>query len=125
MFGPQTQSRNRNIVSCPDAWTSAAQNTRTWLASEKITELTIFPTIAGAGAQDGFVYCVLNAPSDAIAQAWLDPTISTDGIDVQWYKLKIGEHNTIQSAGPITRIDFEVQSNGWTAGSTDIWIGAN
>lgn len=130
--GPQTQSRNRNQISVADAY-NAATNSMTWNVADNITELTIYPTAAqGTGTVDDqndcFVAVCFNAGNDGIAAAWLDLTLESETQDVQWYKIPIGKPTVVNFTNPVFRADFAVQTQGgvgYTAGSTDIWVGAN
>lgn len=124
--GPQAQSRNRNLVSVADATTGIpATNTVTWDPALNVTELVIHATMAGAGSDDAFVGVTFNATSDAAAKANLNLGLDSATIQAEWYKIPINVPTVFRFTGPVSRADFAVQSNGYTAGSADIWIGAN
>ena len=129
--GPQTQSRNRNLIDIAETHPgTSATNTATWTTAENVTELTILVTADNTATtstispQSTWVAATFNASSDAAALANLDLTIDSATTDVQWFKIPLGVPKVFQFTAPVTRVDFaSVDAVG--AGVLDVWIGAH
>lgn len=129
--GPQTQSRNRNLIDIAETHPgTSATNTATWTTAENITELMILATADNTATtstispQSIWVAATFNASSDAAALANLDLTIDSATTDVQWFKIPLGVPKVFQFTAPVTRADFaSVDAVG--AGVLDVWIGAH
>ena len=108
--GPIGAAHNRNIN---DAVTTHpgtnATNTATWTEAEGVTELTINSiNSSGTGAalqnDEGYLV-VINAPTAAIAKAWLEDA-GAAGQDVVYESgITVGEPLVIRRTTAITRID--------------------
>ena len=108
-IGKTSAAHNRNI---DDAVTTThpgtdASNTATWTTTESVTELEIRVVETTAGdlqTSDAFLV-VINAPTAAIAKAWLEDNTTDYAQDVVYEMGYFGEALNIQRTSPIVRID--------------------
>lgn len=127
MYGPQSMARNRHMLAVPNTTYVEANCMVEWQPADDITELNIFATYnagtAPANVHETFldyVVACLNAPSPAVAAAWLVPGTEFTTTDAQFIKIPLMQLVTIQSANAIIRLDVLSVSC-----VSDIWIGAN
>ncbi len=100
-------AHNRNIALAATTHPGTdATNTATWTAAEAVTELTIdaIPTTAGAVQANDKYLVVVNAPSAAVAKAWLEDA-GTASQDVLYEVGSLQSQKVISRSAPITRVD--------------------
>ena len=101
------EAHNRNIAAAATTHPGDdSTNTATWTAAEEVTELSIRAIEAtGAASTSALGYLVVvNAPTAAIALAWLTDAGSASQ-DVQYEMGYYGEELIIKRTTNITRID--------------------
>lgn len=105
--GKTGAAHNRNIPAAAATHPGTdATNTATWTTAEGVTELTInaIGNVGGALQNDEKYIAVINAPTAAIAKAWLEDA-GTLSQDVVYEMGNITESLIIRRTTPITRLD--------------------
>ena len=127
-IGVISQSRNRIRTGLAETYATAT-NTVTWNAADNIREVTCLVTATDSAAApppstEGYVLVAVDAPSTAVAAAWLTEVDSASD-DAQVYKFLVGERLTLRTSNAVERLDFLPVDVSATLSNIHLWVGAN